>query len=132
MAIRKRNLIMLAFDSLSYFRKKSKEAKQDNLVRPFLQSDNSVFLRDQVGEPLYVFSDNDHEKYFDVSARLENTVVGMGIHRRVDNECRIIEESAKIKRGENVVVTLGRHGSSQQAVVSPSKTPARPPLAQQA
>lgn len=113
-AIRNRNLSLLALDAIKFFNKKSKEAKRDKLVRPFLQSDNSVWLRDQVGEPLFVFGHDDDEKYFDVNAKLENKVVGMGIHRRVDSECRIVEESAKISRGENCQINLGRYNDSNK------------------
>ena len=61
-----------------FYTKKSKEYKADEITKQFFDYDRAIILKDDPGQPLMVMESDDSYKYFDVNARILNSVQKTG------------------------------------------------------
>ena len=101
--------IACPFEALRYHAQMKQELACDPVVAPFIDLDNAVWMRHEVGAPLVIQGQDDEVKYFDVVYHQQNKVVGHGVHRRLDNTCQIVEEAAVLRMSQNKTVNLGRY-----------------------
>jgi hypothetical protein len=93
---------------------KSKEYKADDITKQFFDYDGAIILKDDPGQPLMVMESDDSCKYFDVNARILNSVSKTGGYENNDYQGMIMNNGSTINRRNNIAVNLDKYDTGEE------------------